>query len=48
MDRLRFDCRLVIPAGTAGEGVSGTVCLQGDFGATGQSVLALAIRGKNP
>lgn len=48
MDRVRFDCRLVIPAGTAGEGVSGTVCLQGDFGAAGQSVLAFAIRGKKP
>ncbi len=48
MDRTRFDCRLVIPAGSAGEVVSGTVCLQGDLGAAGQSVLAFAIRGKKP
>ena len=48
MDRVRLECRLVIPAGASGEVGTGTIRMQGDFGTVGQSALGIAVRGKTP
>ena len=48
MDRVRLECRLMVPASATNEAVAGTVRLLGDMGTLGQSPLAFAIRGKKP